>query len=160
VRAVEYLLDDADLVVVGFGSAGRIAQSAVTAARQQGIRAGLLRPVTLFPFSSERLAALAARGRGLLVVEMNAGQMLDDVKIAAAGLAPVRYGRMGGSVHSDCRSQVAMCLVLAIRDLRQYTVFYQKRTTPTLLPACSIVPRQIVPSRASPHRPESRGFRR
>jgi 2-oxoglutarate ferredoxin oxidoreductase subunit alpha len=99
VRTVEYLLDDADLVVVGFGSAGRIAQSAVAAARQQGIRAGLLRPITLFPFPSERLAGLAARGRGLLVVEMNAGQMLDDVKIAAAGLAPVRfYGRMGGVV--------------------------------------------------------------
>jgi 2-oxoglutarate ferredoxin oxidoreductase subunit alpha len=99
VRTIEYLLDDADIVVVGFGSAGRIAQSAVVAARQQGIRAGLLRPVTLFPFPSERLAGLAARGRGLLVVEMNAGQMLDDVKIAAAGLAPVRfYGRMGGVV--------------------------------------------------------------
>jgi 2-oxoglutarate ferredoxin oxidoreductase subunit alpha len=99
VRTVEYLLDDADLVVVGFGSAGRIAQSAVAAARQQGLRAGLLRPVTLFPFPSERLAGLAARARGLLVVEMNAGQMLDDVRIAAAGLAPVRfYGRTGGVV--------------------------------------------------------------
>jgi 2-oxoglutarate ferredoxin oxidoreductase subunit alpha len=99
VRTVEYLLDDADLVVVGFGSVGRIAQSAVVSARQQGIRAGLLRPVTLFPFPYERLATLAARGRGLLVVEMNAGQMLDDVKIAAAGLAPVRfYGRMGGVI--------------------------------------------------------------
>jgi len=99
VRTVEYLLDDADLIVVGFGSVGRIAQSAVAAARQQGIRAGLLRPVTLFPFPSERLAGLAACRRGLLVVEMNSGQMLDDVKIAAAGLAPVRfYGRMGGMV--------------------------------------------------------------
>src|SRR4029079_13393652 len=86
-------------VVVGFGSAGRIAQSAVTAARQQGIRAGLLRPITLCPFPSERLAELAARTRGLLVVEMNAGQMVDDVRIAVAGRAPVRfYGRMGGVV--------------------------------------------------------------
>jgi 2-oxoglutarate ferredoxin oxidoreductase subunit alpha len=99
VRTIEYLLDDAELVVVGFGSAGRIAQSAVAAARQQGIRAGLLRPITLFPFPSERLAGLAARGRGLLVVEMNTGQMLDDVKIAAAGLAPVRFfGHTGGVV--------------------------------------------------------------
>jgi 2-oxoglutarate ferredoxin oxidoreductase subunit alpha len=99
VRTVEYLLDDAEFVVVSFGSAGRIAQSAVATARQQGIRAGLLRPITLFPFPSERVAGLAARGRGLLVVEMNAGQMLDDVKIAAAGLAPVRfYGHMGGVV--------------------------------------------------------------
>ena len=98
-RTIEYLLDDAELVMVGFGSAGRIAQSAVATARQQGIRAGLLRPVTLFPFPAERLTGLAARGRGLLVVEMNAGQMLDDVKNAAAGLAPVRfYRRMGGVV--------------------------------------------------------------
>jgi 2-oxoglutarate ferredoxin oxidoreductase subunit alpha len=99
IRTVEYFLDDADLVVVAFGSAGRIAQSAVAAAREHGIRAGLLRPITLLPFPSDRLAGLAARGRGLLVVEMNAGQMLDDVRIAAAGLAPVRfYGRTGGMV--------------------------------------------------------------
>jgi 2-oxoglutarate ferredoxin oxidoreductase subunit alpha len=99
VRAQEYLLEDADLVVVGFGSAGRIAQSAVAAARQQGILAGLLRPITLSPFPSQRIARIAGQARALLVVEMNAGQMLDDVKLAVAGRAPVRfYGRMGGVV--------------------------------------------------------------
>ena len=99
VRTRGYLLDDADLVVVGFGSAGRIAQSAVRAARQQGIRAGLLRPLTLSPFPERRIAQLAQAARALLVVEMNAGQMLDDVRLAAAGRAPVRfYGRMGGVV--------------------------------------------------------------
>jgi 2-oxoglutarate ferredoxin oxidoreductase subunit alpha len=97
VRAHEYLLDAADLVVVGFGSAGRIAQSAVAAARRQGIRAGLLRPISLSPFPSRRIERIAIQARALLVVEMNAGQMLDDVGLAVAGRAPVRfYGRMGG----------------------------------------------------------------
>jgi 2-oxoglutarate/2-oxoacid ferredoxin oxidoreductase subunit alpha len=97
VRARDYLLDDAELVVIGFGSAGRIAQSAVKAARQQGIKAGLLRPLTLCPFPDRRLAQLAGQARAFLVVEMNAGQMLDDVRLAVAGRAPVRfYGRMGG----------------------------------------------------------------
>ena len=97
VRAHEHLLDDAELVVVGFGSAGRIAQSAVAAARTQGIRAGLLRPITLSPFPSQPIARIAGQVRAFLVVEMNAGQMLDDVKLAVAGRAPVRfYGRMGG----------------------------------------------------------------
>lgn len=99
VRVHETMLDDADLVVVGFGSAGRIAQSAVRAARQQGLRAGLLRPLTLFPFPERRIAQLAEQARAWLVVEMNAGQMLDDVRLAVAGRAPVRfYGRMGGVV--------------------------------------------------------------
>ncbi len=99
VRASEYMLEDAELIVVGFGSAGRIAQSAVKAARQQGIRAGLLRPITLFPFPDTRLAQLAGQARAFLVVEMNAGQMLDDVKLAVAGHVPVHfYGRMGGVV--------------------------------------------------------------
>jgi 2-oxoglutarate/2-oxoacid ferredoxin oxidoreductase subunit alpha len=99
VRAAEYMPEDADLIVVGFGSAGRIAQGAVRAARQQGIRAGMLRPITLFPFPDTRLAQLAEQARAFLVVEMNAGQMLDDVKLAVGGRVPVHfYGRMGGVV--------------------------------------------------------------
>jgi 2-oxoglutarate ferredoxin oxidoreductase subunit alpha len=98
-RAREYMLDDAELVVVGFGSAGRIAQSAVKAARQQGIKAGLLRPLTLSPFPDWWISQLAGQAHAFLVVEMNAGQMLDDVRLAVAGHAPVRfYGRMGGMV--------------------------------------------------------------
>lgn len=97
VRVAADMLDDAELAVVGFGSAGRIAQSAVRAARRQGIRAGLLRPLTLVPFPEEEIARLAERVRALLVVEMNGGQMLQDVRLAAEGRAPVRfYGRMGG----------------------------------------------------------------
>lgn len=99
VRAEEYMLEDAELILVAFGTASRVARNAIAAARQQGIKAGLLQPITLFPFPSERLFELAGAARGLLVVEMNAGQMLDDVKIAVAGRAPVHfYGRLGGMV--------------------------------------------------------------
>ncbi|GAB4580575.1 MAG: 3-methyl-2-oxobutanoate dehydrogenase subunit VorB [Anaerolineales bacterium] len=99
VQYKEYYLDDAEYVVVGFGTAGRVALSAVRAARAEGIRVGLLRPITLRPFPVKPLAKLAGRVRSFLVVEMNAGQMLDDVRLAVNGLAPVEfYGRMGGVV--------------------------------------------------------------
>ncbi len=91
--------DRAELIVVAFGAAGRVALSAVKAARQQGIRVGLHRPITLSPFPDERLSQLADEARGFLVVEMNAGQMLEDVKLSVGGQAPVRFhGRMGGQV--------------------------------------------------------------
>jgi 2-oxoglutarate ferredoxin oxidoreductase subunit alpha len=100
VRYHESLVDDAEVIVVGFGTAGRVAQTAVRQARAEGLRAGLFRPISLYPFPSERLAALAATGkREFLVVEMNAGQMVEDVRLAIEGRAPVAfYGRMGGVV--------------------------------------------------------------
>ena len=98
-RTSEYMLDNADLIVVGFGTAGRIAQSAIKMARQQGIKAGLLRPITLSPFPDRRLSQLADDARGFLVVEMNAGQMVEDVRLSVGGQAPVKfYGRLGGGV--------------------------------------------------------------
>jgi 2-oxoglutarate ferredoxin oxidoreductase subunit alpha len=98
-RWVERSLEDADIIVVGFGTAGRVAESAVQAARAEGIKAGLLRPISLFPFPEERLSNLADEARAFLVVEMNAGQMVEDVRLAVAGQAPVTfYGRMGGVV--------------------------------------------------------------
>ncbi len=99
VRYREYHVDDAEYVVIGFGTAGRVALSAVRAARAQGIRVGLLRPVSLRPFPSRRIWELAGQAKAFLVVEMNGGQMLDDVRAAVQGQAPVRfYGRMGGMV--------------------------------------------------------------
>jgi 2-oxoglutarate ferredoxin oxidoreductase subunit alpha len=99
VRYQEFLTEDIDYLVVAFGTAGRVAQTAVKQARAQGIRAGLFRPISLFPFPEQRIADLAAKVRGVLVVEMNAGQMLDDVRLAVNGRVPVRfYGRMGGTV--------------------------------------------------------------
>ncbi len=99
VRYREYYLDDAEFVVVGFGTAGRVALSAVRTARAEGIKVGLLRPITLNPFPVEAVASLAKSAQGMLVVEMNCGQMLDDVRLAAQNQCPVEfYGRMGGMV--------------------------------------------------------------
>jgi 2-oxoglutarate ferredoxin oxidoreductase subunit alpha len=97
VRFKEYFLEDAKFVVVGFGSAGRVALTAVRAARAEGIPVGLLRPITIKPFPEAALDELSKRVDGMLVVEMNAGQMLDDVRLATHSRVPVEfYGRMGG----------------------------------------------------------------
>ena len=99
VRYKELLLEDAEIAIVAFGTAGRIAQSAVKAAREEGIKVGLFRPVSLFPYPFERVRALAENVRSILVLEMNGGQMVDDVRMAVEGKVPVRfYGRMGGMV--------------------------------------------------------------
>ncbi len=97
VRVKEYFMEDAKLVVTGFGSAGRVALSAVRAAREEGIPVGLIRPVTLNPFPRQVYAKAAEQADGMLVVEMNNGMMLDDVLLATQGQVPVEfYGRMGG----------------------------------------------------------------
>jgi 2-oxoglutarate ferredoxin oxidoreductase subunit alpha len=99
VRYKEYFLEDAEFVIIGFGTAGRVALSAVRAARQEGIKVGLLRPITVSPFPFEVIEELAGRVSGFLVTEMNSGQMLEDVRLAAKGRAPIEfYGRMGGVV--------------------------------------------------------------
>jgi 2-oxoglutarate ferredoxin oxidoreductase subunit alpha len=99
VRWKEFKAEDADLLLVAFGTVGRICQTVVREARAKGLRVGLLRPVTLWPFPSARLAELAQQVRGMLVVEMNAGQMLEDVRLSVEGACPVRfYGRLGGMV--------------------------------------------------------------
>jgi 2-oxoglutarate ferredoxin oxidoreductase subunit alpha len=97
IRYKEYYLDDAEIVVVGFGTAGRVALSAVRAARDEGIPVGLFRPVSLSPYPYAQIEALAEHVKKFLVVEMNAGQMLDDVLRSVKGRVPVEfYGRMGG----------------------------------------------------------------
>ncbi len=98
-RWVEHYTDDALLLVVGYGTAGRIAYSAVEEARAAGMRVGLLRPQTLYPFPERRISELADDCEACLVVEMNAGQMLEDVRLAVGGQIPVGFfGRMGGIV--------------------------------------------------------------
>ncbi len=100
-RCEEFQTADAEYLIVAYGLAARIAQGAVEMARAQGIRAGLLRPVTLFPYPTDAIRALADRVRGVLVVEMNAGQMIEDVRLALEGRVPVRfYGRTGGIIPS------------------------------------------------------------
>ena len=99
VRWDEHHLDDARLAVIAFGTPARVALSAVRAARCRGLPVGLLRPITLFPFPERQVAKLAGRLDGLLVVEMNQGQMLEDVQRASAGRTDVRFlGRLGGMV--------------------------------------------------------------
>jgi len=99
VRFKEYFLDDARIVIVGFGSTGRVALSAVRAARAEGIPVGLLRPITVNPFPEAVLDQLSQQADSMLVVEMNAGQMLDDVIRTTKNRLPVEfYGRLGGVV--------------------------------------------------------------
>lgn len=94
-------VDDAEVLIVAYGLVARIAHKAVELARADGIRAGLLRPITLFPFPSKPLRELAERVEGMLVVELNSGQMVEDVRLAVAGRVPVLfYGRMGGVIPS------------------------------------------------------------
>lgn len=91
--------DDADYVIVAFGSAARIAEKSVELARAEGIRVGLFRPITLWPFPSKEIAALAKGKKGVLVSEINAGQMIQDVRLAVNGMLPVEhFGRLGGIV--------------------------------------------------------------
>jgi 2-oxoglutarate/2-oxoacid ferredoxin oxidoreductase subunit alpha len=89
--------EDADTLLVGFGLSARICRSAVSVLRKKGIKAGLFRPITLWPFPTAPLAAAAAGKRKVLVVEMNAGQMVQDVRLAVGAAAPVEfYGTLGG----------------------------------------------------------------
>lgn len=91
--------DDADYIIVSFGSAARIGEKAVELARAEGIKVGLFRPITLWPFPSNEIAALAKGKKGLLVSEINAGQMIEDVKLSVNGALPVEhFGRLGGIV--------------------------------------------------------------
>jgi len=99
VRAVEVETGDAELLLVAYGTAGRICTSVVRQARKQGLKVGLLRPQTLWPFPEARLEALAQQVRGILVVEMSAGQMVEDVARATRRRVPIRFhGRMGGVI--------------------------------------------------------------
>ena len=92
-------MEDARFAILGFGSAGRVALSAVRTARAEGIPVGLIRPISVSPFPVQALQAAAKQVEAMLVVEMNSGQMLDDVLLAVKDNIPVEfYGRMGGMI--------------------------------------------------------------
>ena len=98
-RFEAYQLDDADFAIVAFGTSARASQSAIKLLREAGVKAGLFRPMTLWPFPEKELSDLADEVKGILVVEMNAGQMLHDVREVVAGKTPIKfYGRMGGFI--------------------------------------------------------------
>jgi 2-oxoisovalerate ferredoxin oxidoreductase alpha subunit len=95
----EYLTEDADVLIVAYGITSRVARFAIDAARSQGIRAGMIRPITLFPFPSKPIGDLARRVASVLVVELSTGQLLEDVLLAAQGPARIYHvGRTGGMI--------------------------------------------------------------
>ena len=99
VRFEEYKTDDAEYLIVAFGSAARIAKKVIAIAREQGIKVGLLRPITLWPFPYGKIAELGKKVKGILSLEINAGQMVEDIRLAVECKVPVQwYGRLGGII--------------------------------------------------------------
>lgn len=98
-RFEEYLLDDAEYAIMAFGSAARVAKKSIDNARAEGIKVGLLRPITLWPFPTKEVQRLASKVKGILSVEFNAGQMVEDIRLAVGGGIPVQhFGRLGGII--------------------------------------------------------------
>lgn len=109
VRFETFNTEDAEYLYVAYGSSARIAQKSMEMARAKGIKAGLLRPITLFPFPSAEVARLAKQVKAMLAVEMSAGQMVEDVRLAVEGKVPVEhYGRMGGMLPSPEEAVTAL----------------------------------------------------
>ncbi|HDZ41789.1 MAG TPA: 3-methyl-2-oxobutanoate dehydrogenase subunit VorB [Bacteroidetes bacterium] len=99
VRFETFQCDDAEYLLVAYGTSARVSQKAIQLAREEGIKAGLLRPITLFPFPSTEISEMANRIKGILSVEMSAGQMVEDVRLSVNGRVPVEhFGRMGGII--------------------------------------------------------------
>lgn len=99
VRFQGYYTDDAEYLIVAFGSVARICLKAIEDARAAGVKVGMLRPITLWPFPKAEIARLAKQVKGILTVELNAGQMIEDVRLAVEGSVPVyHFGRFGGIV--------------------------------------------------------------
>ncbi len=102
VRFEEYQTEDAEHIMVGYGIISRVLKSSIDMARERGIKAGLLRPITLYPYPTERIEKLSDAARDFLVVELSTGQMVDDVRLAVSGKKPVHfYGRTGGNVPTE-----------------------------------------------------------
>ena len=99
VRYEEIQCDDAEYLIVAFGSCARIGQKAIQMARAEGIKVGLLRPITLWPFPTKAIQGYANKVKGMLSLELNAGQMIEDIRLAVNGTIPVEhFGRLGGIV--------------------------------------------------------------
>lgn len=113
-RCEEYLVEDAEIVVVAFGASARIARSAVHKARDKGVRAGLIRPITLWPFPVDAIDRATGTAKAFLSVEMNMGQMVDDVRLAVNGRRPVEFfGRAGGIIPTPTETLAAIERVAA-----------------------------------------------
>lgn len=119
-----YLADDAEVITVAYGSTARLCMAAVDMAREKGIKAGLIRPITLYPFPNAPIQAAAERGASFLTVEMSHGQMVEDVRLAVEGKAPVSfYGRSGGMVPNP------KAILFQIEQLAEVERLLKKRGT-------------------------------
>jgi 2-oxoglutarate ferredoxin oxidoreductase subunit alpha len=121
VRSESYFVDDAEMIIVAFGIVARIALSSVIKLRREGFRVGLFRPVTLFPFPENELFMLAEENRRFIVIEMNAGQMVEDVRLSINGRSEVLfYGRPGGAILTpeEVRENVLQALRHHPQDIR------------------------------------------
>ena len=99
VRVESYNIEDADVVIAAYGTTSRIAKSAISKMEREGYKVGLIRPITLWPYPYDEFKKINPDCKGILTVEMNTGQMTDDVKIAVEGKFPVSfYGRTGGMI--------------------------------------------------------------
>ncbi|PKL01697.1 MAG: 3-methyl-2-oxobutanoate dehydrogenase subunit VorB, partial [Synergistetes bacterium HGW-Synergistetes-2] len=105
-----YMVDDAEVLIAAYGTTARISRSAVNNLRAEGLKVGMIRPITLWPYPYEAFKKLPSTVKHILVSEMNAGQMVDDVKVATGCKYPVSfYGRMGGfapsvgEIENECR---------------------------------------------------------
>ena len=100
-RAEEYMCEDADIIIAAYGTIARVAKSAIQRARAKGIKVGLIRPITLWPFPKDAFSKYAGKVKSFLSVEMSMGQMIEDVRLAVDGKTPVDfYGRTGGMIPS------------------------------------------------------------
>ena len=116
-RAEECFTEDAEIVLVGYGIVGRILKAVTAEARASGIKVGLLRPITLYPFPKAHFQRLARRARVFAVVEMSNGQLIEDVRLALNGARPVEFlNRMGGNVPSH-EEVLALVRTLALETL-------------------------------------------
>ena len=113
-----YLTEDADIIVTGYGASARIVRSAVNAARAEGIKAGMIRPITLWPFPEKAYADTVETAKAYLVVELSMGQMVDDVRLATSCRRPVHFfGRTGGVIHTPAEI-LAQIKLIAKEELK------------------------------------------
>ncbi|QGG49281.1 3-methyl-2-oxobutanoate dehydrogenase subunit VorB [Heliorestis convoluta] len=114
-RWESYLTEDAEIIIVAYGSAARLSMAAVNMARQQGLKVGLIRPITLFPFPEQPIREAAEKGTPFLAVELSTGQMVEDVRLSVEGRSPVYfYGRCGGVVPDP--KEILEQLILRLRS--------------------------------------------
>ncbi|MBO5341636.1 MAG: 3-methyl-2-oxobutanoate dehydrogenase subunit VorB [Lachnospiraceae bacterium] len=98
-RAEEFMTEDAEIVIVAFGASSRVARSAIKSAREEGIKVGMIRPITLWPFPDKTIEKVVPTAKKFLCVEMNMGQMVEDVRLVVNGRKPVEFfGRTGGVI--------------------------------------------------------------